>query len=417
MPPKRTSLSQAREAFLAFRKPHVATNTFKRDEYTTQRIITFLGNLYTDELTPQMLHEWATTKRPKGVTPPGRGGGVRTKANAGLGDLSPAGFNVERAHAKAWLLFMERRGLLGKRHDGAPMTAETLLEEFLYKKIPDREPTLLTGAQMLQMVESAEHGRDRFLLALLMGTGMRGSDATALRWGNIKWERGRGYARFVFIMEKTEKRIDLKTDPGLYRELLRWEEEWERLAKRPHKNDDYVIPAKTPYAFTGTREGGNLVKIGGGFLRPNHRMGEVWTVVQRELEKLGLDTKQQGGHTFRRSALRHVVDRRMADGYDNALRTAQTMAGHSTMAQTEKYIGMTREQMELDRFLDEDLYGAEREAMRESQKEAETSIELAEAVGQSRTHVAEETEDASETENSTPATVVEVDFSSRRRRK
>ena len=62
--------------------------------------------------------------------------------------------------------------------------------------------------------------------------------------------------------------------------------------------------------------------------------------VRRVLERSGYYSKQEGGHTLRRSGARAYFDELVGAGYDGALRRVQSMLGHSHSIMTEQYLGL-----------------------------------------------------------------------------
>jgi integrase len=87
-------------------------------------------------------------------------------------------------------------------------------------------------------------------------------------------------------------------------------------------------------------------------------MGEMHDAVQRTLEAAGYQIKDENGrsnyegsHTLRRSGARALYDRLLDDGHDGAIRVVQAMLHHSSVIQTEHYLGMKLDQARRDKLL------------------------------------------------------------------
>lgn len=95
-------------------------------------------------------------------------------------------------------------------------------------------------------------------------------------------------------------------------------------------------------------------KVGGKFLagsggwNPNRPFSRPYTVIQRVLERAGYPIYREGEHTLRRSGARAYFDSLLAQGYDGALLRVQTMLGHEKSEVTERYLGVSLNQMLLE---------------------------------------------------------------------
>lgn len=91
---------------------------------------------------------------------------------------------------------------------------------------------------------------------------------------------------------------------------------------------------------------------------PEDRVRSLGRVVRPVLEQAGFPVVDhagrsagEGAHTLRRSGARALFDQWANHGYDNALRMVQSMLHHSSIAQTERYIGVTADRRSRDELL------------------------------------------------------------------
>lgn len=79
--------------------------------------------------------------------------------------------------------------------------------------------------------------------------------------------------------------------------------------------------------------------------------------VKRILARAGYDHPHMGAHTLRRSGARAFYDHLVTQGYDGALRSVQTLLGHTTPTTTEKYLGVDIDQRRLSTVMDGWMFG------------------------------------------------------------
>src|SRR4029077_9263677 len=98
----------------------------------------------------------------------------------------------------------------------------------------------------------------------------------------------------------------------------------------------------------GTREN-RLVDRG---YAPNRPVTKLHRVGQEALASIGLETRHEGVHTFRRGSARILFDRLVAErGYDGALRVTSSLLHHTNGSTTESYLGLAAERRTRDQFM------------------------------------------------------------------
>lgn len=248
----------------------------------------------------------------------------------------------------------------GKRRLTAP--AEDMMAEWPREK-PIKRPKLRLGENaLLDILEAAEHPRDRMLVMLGLGTLARNGTVKMMTWGDVRWDIGELKMYDVKTKDFTHYAPFTK---DLRRELLRWrafyeEETGESVEAHP---DWYLIPSFSPSRFgpagpRGPREPVRLV--------PTKPLEKPFMPVQRIMKRLGMSDKYQGMHTFRRSMARiHYDNLRNVDGdpagtkhtVDSAALLVMAWTNHSEIKTFLGYIGVEVERELRDRiYKDGDLF-------------------------------------------------------------
>jgi integrase/recombinase XerD len=180
-------------------------------------------------------------------------------------------------------------------------------------KIARYHPDYLSVAEIEAIIKAAEEGgplakRDRAIVELLYGCGLRISELAGLTIGQIEFEAG-----FVKVLGKGNKQRLVPLG------------EFAREAVEAHLASFEPTPgqAKSPFVFPN-RQG-----------KPFSRTG-LWKIVKKLVLKAGI-AKQVTPHTFRHSFATHLLE----GGAD--LRTVQEMLGHADISTTEIYTRIDRE--------------------------------------------------------------------------
>ena len=177
-------------------------------------------------------------------------------------------------------------------------------------------PHVLSQAEVTKLLESAREAdpislRDRALLEVMYGCGLRASEAIGLEIGDVDLRRG-----FVRPHGKGSKERIVP----LGREASRAIERYLR-SGRPELVGDRVERK----LFVNFR-GGGLTRQG------------LYKIIQRHAQAVGLDRKMSP-HTLRHTFATHLL----SGGCD--LRSVQEMLGHADVATTQLYTHLSREKI------------------------------------------------------------------------
>ena len=178
-------------------------------------------------------------------------------------------------------------------------------------KLPSSLPRALSFEDTEKLlIEGPENGkhyhRDRLILELLYGSGLRVSELIDLNWENIEIDQ-----RMISVFGKGSKERLVPFGPGV-KKLL---EDWRILSKN------------------GT--GGPVFESEKGAERLTVRT--VHRLVQRSAQRVGIYGVSP--HTLRHCFATHLLERRAP------LRVAQELLGHESIAATQRYLSITSEQM------------------------------------------------------------------------
>lgn len=180
-------------------------------------------------------------------------------------------------------------------------------DDLIFPKTPRKLPVVLSQDEVKRLIEAAPNLFHRTLLMVLYSTGVRRTEASLLKVGDIDSER-----RVIHIRQgKGSRDRDLPLTPKLLtalREYWRW--------KKPQ---NYLFPS-TP----GKR----------GVERPISDE-TVWYACSRAAAKAGIK-KRIGPHTLRHSFATHLLE----DGAD--LRTIQLLLGHQELKDTIIYLHLSQ---------------------------------------------------------------------------
>ncbi|MDP9820456.1 tyrosine-type recombinase/integrase [Nocardioides massiliensis] len=192
--------------------------------------------------------------------------------------------------------------------------------------------------------------RNRALVALMLYTLLRDQDIADLRIRDL--DMNAGYLMCRIKKTKLEDRMPVSLE--LDTEMRQWLTAYTKAVGvlQPHY---YLIPRLAPTPMRGAD--GMFTEV---LLTPQPELplSRGTRVIQGILQGAGFpitdshgNTAREGCHTLRRSGARALFDQLVADGYDGALRVVQAMLHHSSVEQTERYIGITADRRTRDDLL------------------------------------------------------------------
>jgi integrase/recombinase XerD len=182
-----------------------------------------------------------------------------------------------------------------------------LREDFPYPKVPFRLPVVLSQEEVTRLIDSASNLSHRAILMTLYSTGMRRSELTHLKVGDVDSQR-----MVIHIRQgKGRKDRDVPLSPKLL-ETLR--EHW-----RCVKPKTWLFPG------CAGKDGADAPLTGKA----------VWHACRGAVKRAGID-KKIGPHTLRHSFATHLLE----SGAD--LRTIQLLLGHADIKDTTVYLHLSQ---------------------------------------------------------------------------
>lgn len=205
--------------------------------------------------------------------------------------------NITRNAIMTGLRFLFRVTL--RRHD--------LAAEIYHLKEPQKVPLILSQDEALRFLTMAEAPRDRLLLSLGYGAGLRAGEVVRLKVKHID------SAQMVIHVQQSKGRKDrlVMLSPDLLAQLRDW---WK---VRP-KHADEGVPVTERWLFPGRRSGTPL---------STHQLNNIF---HKSRKAAGIK-KAVNVHSLRHSFATHLYDR----GVD--IRTIQALLGHDKLETTARY--------------------------------------------------------------------------------
>jgi integrase len=248
-----------------------------------------------------------------------------------------AAVTLARGRLKGFLAYLSRKGWCrGDLLDGVRAPKRGARRDFLR----------LSADELLTMLDTAEHPRDRAMLAMGMNTGLRANELTAIRLGAIDLEAG----EFFTTITKTADTDYMPITADLDAELRLWLTYYQQ-ACGPLQGHWYAFPAKEAHHYRG-QAGWRVLEA--GKLKPEAPCSNPHRIARRALLSLGYPEdrlQQEGFHTLRRSVARLYFDQVSASGYDGALRQTSALLHHRSSRTTELYLGLDMERDKRDNRL------------------------------------------------------------------
>ena len=226
-----------------------------------------------------------------------------------------------------------------------------------------RERNRLPVADFPALLDAAEERtpRDRALASILLYTLLRDQEACTLRVRDLNLRDG--WLKVRVTKTGIEDMMPVSTE--LDREMRKWLTAYTEVVGplQPHY---YLVPARRMHpVFNESRK----ITHHASMYKPDDKIKTCGRIIQPILEKVGFPVVDENGkpcgegaHTLRRSGARAMFDALVDDGYDHALRIVQSMLHHSSVTQTERYIGVTADRRTRDEIVrGNQLYGVSTE--------------------------------------------------------
>lgn len=209
----------------------------------------------------------------------------------------------------------------------------------------DRQRLLLGAGELLALLEATNNPIERIGCSLGMNTGLRANDIRHLTIFDVSLASGTIQSEIRKTRKLDVKPITLDLRP----ELIRWLDAYASVmgldGRQDLPNEWLLVPS---YRNAAPAEVDRRPKP-----RPTMVHGKPWHLVQRPLKALGYPTKGEGFHTLRRSSARALFEslRTEGSGRDHALMVVKDFLNHSSVVQTEHYLGLNQERTIRDALL------------------------------------------------------------------
>ncbi len=180
-------------------------------------------------------------------------------------------------------------------------------------KIPKHLPVVLTVSEVEKIIGMAEGAsplrmRDRAMLEMLYGCGLRISELIRIRLSDLNLDEG-----FLRVLGKGDKERLIPIGTRARSAIELWLKE----------GRSKIVKSASPHLFLNFRG------------KPLSRMG-AWKIIRGYIRKAGI-RKRVTPHTFRHTFATHLLE-----GGAN-LRAVQMMLGHADIATTQIYLHLDRE--------------------------------------------------------------------------
>lgn len=212
---------------------------------------------------------------------------------------------------------------------------------------PDMPKTrlYLNAGELLSLLDYTSNPVERVACSIGMNTGLRGNDIRHLTIFDASLASG-----VIQTEIRKTRKLDVKPiTMELHWELVKWLNTYADLmgldGREQLQSEWLLVPS---YRNPAPREPRQEV-----VLRPTEVHSCPWRMVQRPLAKMGYPTKGEGFHTLRRSSARALFEslRDAGEGRDHALMVVKEFLNHSSVSQTEHYLGLNQERAIRDALL------------------------------------------------------------------
>lgn len=310
-------LSEAVDEFLESRLARgFSPNTNRTSRQALDRLLEEAGNLYVKSIGPKHIDAVFSAKA-----------AVWSKATGQL----------MLTHYRSFFAWCRQRGYISKDTD--PCAGWKI------RKQKPADALRIPVTRFNELLDAAEHPRDRMYVALGLFLFLRSSEITALKIKHVDLAAGTIKVKIFKTDDLDHMPISEELDAELRRYLT-----WYTERHGVPDPEWYLVPAKDAPVVKWV-EGQLTVMNKISRLRPLRQMGQPYLMVRRIVESLGYSGHRVGGHTLRRSGARAYFDHLGDEGYDRALQRVRAMLHHSTASMTELYLGLDVEKHQRDERL------------------------------------------------------------------
>lgn len=252
---------------------------------------------------------------------------------------APASFRTRYFALTVFFRYCRSRGLMERNVD--------VLEEVTVPGLVKAERRRLPMTQWPQLLDAAEHPRDRILIAIGLELALRGNEITYLRYKHLNLQDSEITVKVSKVRNGAEVFDVMPITASLDKELRRWLT-WYTAQVGQVEEEHFLVPSKASNAWLQDPVTGRLVRdpSAWGKVQPQKRMTTPERNVQMALKAMGFNPgRGEGVHTLRRSAAREMFEQFKGDGFSHALRDVQGMLHHSEAKTTELYLGITADKV------------------------------------------------------------------------
>lgn len=319
--------------FKAYRAAKFAKTTTSNEMHILNRFMAFIGeDIQMRHLRPEHVTDWFY----------GEAGIMtfhRTRDGVARPPVQASTHNHYVTRLKAFFEFCTKRGYI--RTD--------LLADVDRMEEPKKRRQQPGPALLLQLLDQAEHARDRAYIAVALNSALRANEIARILVGDVDLD---GEWINVWITKskiQTTMPITADLDP----ELRRWMTQYAEDIGRPLMPTDYLLPARSskhrpPQRVNGTFQS---YKPKPEWV-PEKPIAKTAGIVKHALAGVGLPTEHEGTHTIRRAVARAYFEKVVAEtGYDGALRMTSALLHHAHASTTEHYLGLDNERRRRDEMM------------------------------------------------------------------
>lgn len=301
------TLSDAIDQYLAYlAAKRLETNTIKNSTYLLRKALAVWGNVHVTNLQPRHVDRLFAENR-----------------------WGPRTHNTNLQIIKTFFAWCRNQGYM-------PLNADPCFG-WRNQRVPQQEKLRVPVERFNELLDAAEHPRDRVIVACGLFLFLRGSEIAHLRVGDVDFKN----STVRIWRQKTKQEDVLPMSIELAAELRPWLNYY-RAEQGTLRDDWFLCPARLKNPWVNS--GGNLVPSGlPQRLNPTKPLTHTYRPAKEALAKLGYPTLGEGEHTLRRSGARAYADVLRERGYDGVLLRVASMLGHSDVKVTQTYIGWALE--------------------------------------------------------------------------